>query len=56
VTVTRLVGAGARPDVQHRPRVTERRVDQRGEPWILLPVSGVAVPDLLVARFDGIAS
>ena len=48
VAVRRLVGAGARPDIQHRPRVAERGPDLRGDPRLGAPGDGVAVPDGVV--------
>ena len=37
VAVGGLVGAGARPDIQHCPRIAERSPDPRGDPWLGTP-------------------
>jgi len=48
VAVRGLVGAGAGPDVQHRPRPAERSPDLRGDPWLGAPGGRVAAPDGVV--------
>ena len=49
VAVARLVGAGARADVDHRAGVTQRRLDARAQLRILLAGAGVAAADGVVA-------
>lgn len=48
VAISRLIGAGAGPDVQHRLRVPERVPDLRGDPRISTPCRGVSVADRVV--------
>ena len=48
VAVGRFIGAAAGPDVQHRPRVTERSPDLRGDPRIGAPRRRVRAPDGVV--------
>ena len=45
VTAGRLVGAGARPDIQHRLRFAERGPDLRGDPRLGAPRHGVGGAD-----------
>ena len=48
VTVGGLIGAGARPDVQHGPRIAERGPDLRGDPRLGAPRHGVGGSDGVV--------
>ncbi len=48
VAAGRLVGAGACPDVQYRPRVPERIPDLRGDPRLGAPCRGKSAPDRVI--------
>src|SRR5215471_15365923 len=45
VTAGGFVGAGASPDIQYRPRITERSPDPCGNPWLGTPRRGVTGSD-----------
>ena len=48
VTAGGLVGAGASPDIQYRPRIAERGPDPRGDPRLGAPRHGVGGSDGVV--------
>ena len=54
VTVGGLVGAGAGPDVQHRPCIAERSPDLRGDPRLGAPRHGVGGSDGVVQLRAGL--
>src|ERR1051326_6105789 len=48
LTVGRLIGAGACPDVEHGPRIAERSPDLRGDPWLGAPRRAVGGSERVV--------